>query len=812
MAQRGGGYTRAGTSLPRVSATFTPTPRARELLSTLPSVVVLRAPRGFGKSSTAAEWLRRPDLPDHDVVWVTLPPQPATGATFWRAVDAAVERAGLGEALAADGWEGVAQVAQARRRRLVLAVDGYDRVRDPQVDEELVALVHAHEELHLALLMRVSRPVEALARVVMDTVVLTREDLALDAAQVVELARATGRPVTEDEAVRLSEDLGGWPGLLRAALLTASRGPGGDLVLDTGGLADYLRLVLQDDELAGTGEDLTALAVPETVTDEVAAHLVGPHVLAEALPRARAAGLVPDGDHSLAYPATVRDLLRRILREDSPTRYRDLNRSMTQHARRSGDFVGALGHAVRTQDPGAVLDVVEDGWNDLVGHPAAVRAALAHVPADLLERSAKGRVARDHLAPAEVPTSFLMAVVSGLRPGAGWEDDGADRLPPPGTDVAEEAELLVRLGTQALLDGDPLRAAHAFADAEVRLAGGDGADPAGGGAEGTAGRARAGASVSMALLGHPAAARRYLAGGTADGALGRVAATLVPSLLALDALTPTEPADDVALPPHLAGLEAIALYVRAGAALHSGAAHEVVGELEQFRHGPAGHFRLAEHLMIAALVDLYLAAGRGDRARALVDGHDNGEESSSWMRAGRARVALYTGEHDLAMELTGDVNQLAALRPRTALKLAVIRAVAAHRAGHRQTAAEALDLAAGLAVGSGNIRAFALVPRGDIEQLAADAPRARQILDRPELAAGAVAQPLPSRPVNLSRSELRVLVELATGRPVTHVARRLFVSESTIKTQVRSIYRKLDVHTRADALSRARALGILPTA
>ena len=58
---------------------------------------------------------------------------------------------------------------------------------------------------------------------------------------------------------------------------------------------------------------------------------------------------------------------------------------------------------------------------------------------------------------------------------------------------------------------------------------------------------------------------------------------------------------------------------------------------------------------------------------------------------------------------------------------------------------------------------------------------------------------------------LRVLVGLSSGRPVTHVARRLFVSESTVKTQVRSIYRKvLDVHSRAEALSRAWASGFLP--
>jgi LuxR family maltose regulon positive regulatory protein len=104
------------------------------------------------------------------------------------------------------------------------------------------------------------------------------------------------------------------------------------------------------------------------------------------------------------------------------------------------------------------------------------------------------------------------------------------------------------------------------------------------------------------------------------------------------------------------------------------------------------------------------------------------------------------------------------------------------------------------------------VPRADLDQVATAVPRARALLARPELTVRAEAMPTPSRPVNLSRSELRVLVELSSGRPVTHVARRLFVSESTVKTQVRSIYRKLDVHSRAEALGRARALGILPPA
>jgi hypothetical protein len=41
------------------------------------------------------------------------------------------------------------------------------------------------------------------------------------------------------------------------------------------------------------------------------------------------------------------------------------------------------------------------------------------------------------------------------------------------------------------------------------------------------------------------------------------------------------------------------------------------------------------------------------------------------------------------------------------------------------------------------------------------------------------------------------------------IADRLFLSRHTVKAQVWSMYRKLDAHTRADAVARARELGLL---
>lgn len=62
-------------------------------------------------------------------------------------------------------------------------------------------------------------------------------------------------------------------------------------------------------------------------------------------------------------------------------------------------------------------------------------------------------------------------------------------------------------------------------------------------------------------------------------------------------------------------------------------------------------------------------------------------------------------------------------------------------------------------------------------------------------------------PVPLSASELRVLTELTSGDPYHEIAERLYVSTNTVKSHIKAIYRKLDVHSRVAAVERARELG-----
>jgi LuxR family maltose regulon positive regulatory protein len=61
----------------------------------------------------------------------------------------------------------------------------------------------------------------------------------------------------------------------------------------------------------------------------------------------------------------------------------------------------------------------------------------------------------------------------------------------------------------------------------------------------------------------------------------------------------------------------------------------------------------------------------------------------------------------------------------------------------------------------------------------------------------------------LSESELRMLRYLPTNLTAPEIARELYVSLNTVKTHIRNLYAKLGTHHRAEAVDRARALGLL---
>jgi LuxR family maltose regulon positive regulatory protein len=87
------------------------------------------------------------------------------------------------------------------------------------------------------------------------------------------------------------------------------------------------------------------------------------------------------------------------------------------------------------------------------------------------------------------------------------------------------------------------------------------------------------------------------------------------------------------------------------------------------------------------------------------------------------------------------------------------------------------------------------------------------IADILSLLAGRKLASPPARPQPpleaLSDSEVRVLRYLPTNLSAPEIANKLYVSHNTVRTHMRHLYAKLGTHTRAEAVARARDLGLL---
>ena len=78
---------------------------------------------------------------------------------------------------------------------------------------------------------------------------------------------------------------------------------------------------------------------------------------------------------------------------------------------------------------------------------------------------------------------------------------------------------------------------------------------------------------------------------------------------------------------------------------------------------------------------------------------------------------------------------------------------------------------------------------------------------RAERLRAAVEQMLHAEP--LTPAERRILELLPTHLTEAQIAEYLFVSTNTVKTHLRGLYRKLEANSRAQAVERARELGLL---
>ena len=153
--------------------------------------------------------------------------------------------------------------------------------------------------------------------------------------------------------------------------------------------------------------------------------------------------------------------------------------------------------------------------------------------------------------------------------------------------------------------------------------------------------------------------------------------------------------------------------------------------------------------------------------------------------------------------------------PRWEIQALLLKASADDALGDTGASSRALEQALELAEPDGLLLPFLLHPARELLERHSRlrSTHASLISEILNLLAGRIpaARPEDAEPLEeaLSESELRVLRYLPTNLRGPEIAAELFVSLNTIRAHLRNIYAKLGVHSRADAVKRARELGLL---
>jgi LuxR family maltose regulon positive regulatory protein len=179
------------------------------------------------------------------------------------------------------------------------------------------------------------------------------------------------------------------------------------------------------------------------------------------------------------------------------------------------------------------------------------------------------------------------------------------------------------------------------------------------------------------------------------------------------------------------------------------------------------------------------------------------------MVAGRLRILADDHQGALA-EIAGCLALGDAHSGRTLVDVLLVVAAAHRGLGDAVRSDHAYDRAARLATATGVLRPFAVFPAAASSALLERAlqreqlPDVRRMLEGMRADRGIVAA-TPIEP--LSERERVIVACLADGLSMAQIAGRLFISPNTVKSHVRSAYRKLDATNRTEAVDRARALG-----
>ncbi len=239
-------------------------------------------------------------------------------------------------------------------------------------------------------------------------------------------------------------------------------------------------------------------------------------------------------------------------------------------------------------------------------------------------------------------------------------------------------------------------------------------------------------------------------------------------------------------------------------------------------------------IAIAAAWMARLRLARGDLAEADALEQERAANADGAAAAARvvdqitsARLLHARGRHHEALRLLEEPREAAEAKGRTRdhIEILSLQALALWASNEKERALRTLAEALALAAPEGYVRTFvdegqpmAAILSGVLEvQLRGrpDSPRRlpahylRKLLATLERDAKGATLSATGLPEPLSERELEVLRLIASGKSNRRIASELFVSVGTVKTHINNLYRKLDAHSRTQALARARELNLL---
>ncbi|WP_305093462.1 LuxR C-terminal-related transcriptional regulator [Prescottella sp. R16] len=824
---------RTGVPTSRAVTSALPRPRLFELLDRAADLTVIQAPSGFGKTTLVASWLHAGGADGRDVCWID------------------AEESGRPVTEMLDSVVGVPPPAAT-----LLVVDSLEASDSAAVMSRVAQLLDRYPSTAAVMCVRgaVELPLSVMTGGIR-CVTVHAADLAFTVAETAALCRSVENDLTDPQCQDLCTTLRGIPALVSAAVSLLGTFPGpavdryGHLMPVPARLVDeYVA-----DRLAGLDEwsrDLAPMAAASRTPgpDAVAALVDGGAGAAERLlERLDAAGLVVgtyDGkSRSWWWPEAIRQALLTVSRREQPGQVDAVMSQLAHRSLEAGRFADAAGYATDAADWPMAARIVEDHWSDMVaGHFELLVHILRTLPDETADENssvAAGKalfvqsLAGHPLLNVPIPATPKEAVAAGARPDAadllhiGTVQSVGLRMTGRLREGANRATQLVPL-VDSMLAAQPENVTSQLPTVELQWA--ISMQLAGDLESATALFTRAcrggwaanydfvvlnaagSIALNWALVGDLPRTAEWLATesrvdtnvGYWDEMIrvgGRVAATLA-HLDRLEFEAAHTILEVLGTPKSREELWGFVAYAVAQYGLATGDAYS---GLTRLHHILAGHRELhqpggASHVLLtAAEIDLHLALGNSTAARALTADTDS---THPVVAVAVARLELLTGHPDTARQQLAHVSWTRSGWLRAQVEALAIEA-ASYLDDRPDLAVQAWNRACAGAGRLGNRRALTALPARYVAALTALDGAATPDSTVPSVFPDTVSE------VSLSPRELAVLELLEAGHGQRAIATELFVSLNTVKTQLRSIYRKLDVHSGADAVTRARQLRLL---